>query len=317
MLRSLSDATSLPRDPALPGLAWLERRLAGDGSAPRAVQVVKHRAGRRLVVREAGTPGAPAVYWKLYHNDRGARLPRLHGELEDLARAKRVRFRVPLLVGYWPGPRALAVAEADGRALTGLDAGSLVPASAAAGAALATLHDSRWQPPGRWRLRDELAVLESACAVLARAERSLGARATRLRAALARASRGAPLAGAPLHRDFHPGQVVSDAAGRITVLDWDDAARGPAVIDVANFAAHLRLERLRCPAKHEVWHAAEDAFLDAYFYTRALERWALLELFAAGTLLRLAAIAVERRGDPEEALRLLDLAESTAHSAAG
>ncbi|MBI5709805.1 MAG: phosphotransferase [Candidatus Eisenbacteria bacterium] len=312
MLRSPCDAARLPRDPALTGIAWLERRLAEAGRAPHQVQVVKHRPGRRLVVRETGLPGAPALYWKLYRNDRGARLLRTHDELARLARARRVRFRVPAPVGYWPAQRALAVREAGGRPLTGLDDLALAPAAVDAGLALATLHDSGWQPPRRWGLSDEEEVLASACTVLERGGHSPGARAALLYARLVRGWERAPLAEAPLHRDFHPGQVLRDADGTITVLDWDAAARGPAVVDVANFAAHLRLEGLRRPDRRETWLVAERAFLDAYFRARRVEPWPTLEQFAAGTLLRLAAIALERRGDRDEALGLLDLAEAAA-----
>jgi len=43
----------------------------------------------------------------------------------------------------------------------------------------------------------------------------------------------------PVHGDFHAGQLVRDAGGRVWVLDLDDLALGSPEADLGNFAAHL------------------------------------------------------------------------------
>jgi len=42
-----------------------------------------------------------------------------------------------------------------------------------------------------------------------------------------------------LHRDFHPGNVLWDGEQVSGLVDWQDAAAGPAVVDVGHCRAHL------------------------------------------------------------------------------
>ncbi len=58
------------------------------------------------------------------------------------------------------------------------------------------------------------------------------------------------------HRDLHPGNVLVDAAGRLVLLDWDDA--GPACPD-----RELAIVMMR-------WHLNDDATIDADGMRRAL-----------------------------------------------
>lgn len=49
-----------------------------------------------------------------------------------------------------------------------------------------------------------------------------------------------PLGGSSVvHGDFHCGQLIRDAAGRVWVIDLEDMAQGPVEADLGNFAAHL------------------------------------------------------------------------------
>ncbi len=51
-----------------------------------------------------------------------------------------------------------------------------------------------------------------------------------------------PFEGRFLHRDFHPGNVLFDDAGRITgLVDWVETSLGPADLDVAHCATALAL----------------------------------------------------------------------------
>ena len=308
MRPSRADRCGLPGDTELPGVAWLQRRLRRAGPA-RRLEVVKHRPGRRMVVRESGAEATPTIYWKLYHNVRGDRLMATHHELDQLRRAGQLEFEIPEVVGGWPGPRAIALREVEGRPLEELVPPALEAAAEATGRALATLHRSGWRPARAWTLEDEAGVLQDACAHLA-SEFCAGHRVYALAARIEAGWQASGAAEVPLHRDFHPGQVLCGASGRLAVIDWDDSARGAGAIDVANLVGHLRLEALRQPALAHAWSAAEARFLLGYSAVETRGPGAALDSFVAGTLLRLAGIALERRRDREEALALIELAES-------
>ncbi|MBI5836437.1 MAG: phosphotransferase [Candidatus Eisenbacteria bacterium] len=301
--RSAVDVSHLPADPALPGLAWIA--TGGGGAAPpacllRRLELVKHRPGRRMVLRAvapgahpeaAGRPcGERDVFLKLYHNARGERLAQRHGELRRMSARGAVAFRVPPVVGFWPAARTLALGGVPGEPIAALPEADLARAAEAAGEALASLHESGWQPGRAWSLEEEVGVLV----------RSMGEGAAAF-SHLPRALRGVEGSPVPLHRDFHPGQVLWGGPHGVAILDWDDAASGAAAIDVGNFVAHLELEALRHAERAESYRLSSRLFATAYFRARGTHPWAELPAFIASTLVRLAGIALERRGDEREA----------------
>lgn len=84
-----------------------------------------------------------------------------------------------------------------------------------------------------------------------------------------------------LHGDFHPGQVLRDAAGMVWLIDLDDMALGPPEADLGNLAAWMATQSpgdlVEGPAVAQVLALAPlaDASLVAHFCAIALMRRAL------------------------------------------
>lgn len=70
----------------------------------------------------------------------------------------------------------------------------------------------------------------------------------------------------PIHRDFHPAQVVV-AAGRLYLLDFDLYCRGPQLLDAGNYLAHLAELAIRYPDQSQRWETAADHFTRHYVKT--------------------------------------------------
>lgn len=91
----------------------------------------------------------------------------------------------------------------------------------------------------------------------------------------------APAKAAPLHRDFHLGQLFA-GQGRVWLIDWDLCAQGDPALDVGNFLVYLRT--------HLAEHAerACAAFLAGYARHGSAAALARAPLYEAFTYLRLA-----------------------------
>lgn len=165
----------------------------------------------------------------------------------------------------------------------------LVGAAEAAGAALRALHGAGVELDRAWTWADESSALTR------RSPES-----TRGLAAAVAAVETQQDALVPSHRDFHPRQVVVDAAG-VRLIDLDDAALAPAGLDVGNMLAHLWREHLVGRQDAVTARAAMEAFAGGY---GALPED--LELWTVAALVRLAGLAEARHRDPEERDRLLD-----------
>jgi aminoglycoside phosphotransferase (APT) family kinase protein len=103
------------------------------------------------------------------------------------------------------------------------------------------------------------------------------------------------------HGDFHPFNVLQDAHGAATVIDWVAAGQGSALCDVAKTSLRIQFapvgrEAQIDPAMAGIRHALRNAYLDRYFAAgdnesrRALYmRW--LPLAAAERLIEGAGVA--------------------------
>ncbi len=149
----------------------------------------------------------------------------------------------------------------------------------------------------------------------------LAARARGIRQAVATALADADFEGsAPVHGDFHVGQVIFDeTAGRVWLLDLDDMAKGPFEFDVANFAAHLATRRdLSGDAPGAAFRALVDPVAAAYRAAGGTPPDPrLLRLFGAAALLRRALKLAERGEDRAFVLAALDVARDLALPGAG
>jgi hypothetical protein len=132
-----------------------------------------------------------------------------------------------------------------------------------------------------------------------------GALVTGLAARLRADGRRVAYTPAPVHRDFHLGQLFGDG-DRVGVIDWDLVARGDPALDVGNFAVYLRV---RAP---EIAGRGVDAFLAGYTARAGTGALARLPLYEALTCLRLACKRVRLKppGWRDEVARLLGMARA-------
>jgi Ser/Thr protein kinase RdoA (MazF antagonist) len=306
-----------PLDPSLPGtrlladprLLFEALSIAVDADDPCRVSVLKHKPGRRLAARV--TCGRWDLLVKAFAGQRGWWIARRTSQVAAaLARAgSPVIVSAPL--AYLPCERTLiypwrkgipllrAIRKSEAYALGSRTADTLRLLHTLGAGPLASEFDV-------WTVDDEARTMVAKSAPLSAA---LDDRhcpdALRVQVAREIARLRAPWPPALLHRDLYPDQVIV-AGSEVHLIDLDDAALGIAWIDVANFRAHVELEILRHPAREPTLRSLAAGFLDAW-PSPPPQRW--LDLLEAGTLIRLAGLAVERRSDPTEAERLLSLAE--------
>ena len=259
-------------------------------------EMVRDKPGRRTTVRyalELGPHRDPrTAYAKRFAS---ARAPHVHAALQELASAldgSRVP-RLPEPLGCLPGEHLVLIGTVPGSPVIERLRGGDVGLAKSIADALYSLHASGAQLPRAHRPADELSTLSARVARL-----SLGAPAL---AAAARDAHDAILACAaqdwtwrqrPLHRDFYPEQVLVDG-DRIGFVDLDDAAMGEPAIDVANFAAHLRLIAIRDDGS-DALARAESAFIERYSTVDRELNPMLVRLLIGATCLRLAEIHVGR-----------------------
>lgn len=92
------------------------------------------------------------------------------------------------------------------------------------------------------------------------------------------------------------------------MLDLDDAAMSEPAVDVANFAAHLRLLRYQHPEAAADLARVEAAFVDRYRLLDPELEPSLYHFLTAVTMLRLAGIHCSRVNGREVARLLLETA---------
>lgn len=266
-----------PTDPDMPQLAAALdparvlpalRRVTGLQMAEGAPVLLRHKPGRRALIRYplAGTGGA--LLGKLRAKGPDRRMPALHAALREAG----LDGRAPHGTGI---PRARGAVEALNMWLQDeVPGGPLDPGDAAAlartGAALARLHAIPAVTDRRWTHRDEGAVLDHA---LSQAASGMPDRAGALDA-IRRAAQAALAALPPgpdcgIHRDFYPDQVLIDG-DRVWLVDLDLYAIGDPGIDLGNFLAHLDELALRRIGDVTAHKAAGQAFLHGYAGIRPL-----------------------------------------------
>lgn len=237
-----------PDDPYLPGL-----RQAG--SAPEAhellsrhlplhpsylrVETVRYRPGTRAVLRYTARwrqvrGGKVTLFARVLPP---ARVPRL---LAAAVLAERSGFALPRFAGCWPEGGVVWVAGVPGKTvrtlirkgeppdpdllLDGLARLWSSPAAPSVGRALDLAAHFRHTR----RLLSQVLEDEAARRVLHRVVDILGPFAERWRPS------------APAHNDFYDDQLLLTPAGRLVLVDFEEAGPGDPLLDVGNLLAHLR-----------------------------------------------------------------------------
>lgn len=100
------------------------------------------------------------------------------------------------------------------------------------------------------------------------------------------------------HGDFHPGQVIRDAAGRSWLLDLDDLALGPVEADLGNLIAWLASQSLRDPRPlADRLNDARASLVAAWTGLGGRTDHAILDPYMTLAIIRRALKRAER-GDP-------------------
>ncbi|MCU0905896.1 MAG: aminoglycoside phosphotransferase family protein [Rhodobacteraceae bacterium] len=254
-------------DRDVPGL----RRFWPDGARPRALAglfgehhlaqarlvPLSHRVGRRLVARLDHPLGAALL--KLHAPERFAQAQAgaLWGALHGHGALVRACAKDLAVVTRWQPGRVLT-ADADPQDL------------AAAGAALARVHDAPMALPFPRTRTDEIAgltrTLADAALLVPEAAGRLDSLARRLTAALS----ATPAEPGPIHGDFSADQVVIAPDGGACLIDWDRAGTGDRGADLGSALARIAADRLWDGLPEARAQAAAQALLDGYARHRAL-----------------------------------------------
>lgn len=330
------------RDPGLPLLAELADPATASGLLGRLLDrplrvrelaMVKHRPGRRCILRVAlePEPGSPAddhrdLYLKLYSGGRADKVARRTAACAALA-ACGPRVQIPPVLAVAPALDLVVIGGLGGQPF--LDRVAAGQPGLARRMALAMDHLHRIGAPAlpaevfsRHDARRELAPLAARLAALEASGALPAGEAWRAGRAVERALDHAerlPWRWRLLHRDLHPGQVLVDGP-RLAVVDWDDAALGEPALDLANFTAHLRLAALMADDPVPSRRLARAADSLAAWGLRLDPRLSreLLRLLEAATLLRLACIHLDRGlGVPRARLLLRRGGRTLSHALEG
>jgi len=311
-------------DPALPQLgrlrdpkamtAVLGRAFDGEPVEIRAIDVVRHKPGRRCLLRydlEIGKPSElrrERFYGKTFASERG---PRVHDVTQAIVDARGFGPGVwlPEPVGYLPHLKLLVQREVPGEPVASrLLAGDATLAVELAEAVHA-LHASGIDLGRRHGPDQELGPLQSRVEQVRERCPPLAAQAEQC---LAMVEAGRPRIRdwrwCPTHRDCYHEQFLVGPAG-LAVLDLDDAAMSEPAVDVANVLAHLWLLGLQERGDPAALTPVATAFATmACRLDPDLDR-ELLRFLEGATLLRLAAIHLPRDRGRWIASRLLGEAE--------
>jgi hypothetical protein len=167
----------------------------------------------------------------------------------------------------------------------------------------------------RWHtIVDELEILRQRLRTTARQKPEWSDRLERLLAACLRLGVSIPAApSCPIHRDFHPDQVLVDGE-RLYLLDFDLYAEGDPALDIGNFLGHMKEHSLRSAGDANALVDREAALTERYIELNAGRWWpnALRQAMTAYTTLTLAChIDISRQFAERQPFSeaLLDLCE--------
>ena len=290
--------------------ARLESEVYKEPVAVIGVEVVRHKPGRRCILRYDVEVGASAnarrerLYGKTFASARG---PQVYETISSITanRACGAQVRVPEPVAYLPDLKLLLQREAPGQPVVhALLQGDDRPAQHIA-ASLSALHTSGLELRRRHDSTKELRTLAERVERLAATCPDLAPLARRCLTAVHDAEPGTMRwRWRPVHRDFYHDQLLWDGQ-RLAVLDFDDAAMSEPAVDVANFTAHLTLLSAQQPEAAPCLAVVADAFAACYrAHDVDLDR-NLLRVLEGATLLRLSEIHLLRNGGEQLAARLL------------
>jgi Ser/Thr protein kinase RdoA (MazF antagonist) len=304
--------SKLPHLPALQDHDRMAREVSGMGTL-RAIELVRHKPGRRAILRYTVLRQDGRVehlYAKTFASERGPRVFAVTRAITD-ARAFGADVQLPEPVAFLPSLKAIVQRSVPGQpaesALLDGDQGLAIRIATRVATALHRLHTSGIDLGRRHDMDKELAPLPGRVEDIRDGDPSLLPLALECLGAIETATLVAdwPWRWQPIHRDIYHDQVLVDGDG-LAILDLDDAAMSEPAIDIANFAAHLRLLGIQRHGAPNALAEVIDAFLDQSLKLDPDLDRTLLDFLQATTLLRLAGIHISRRNGIRVATLLLD-----------
>lgn len=269
----LGQAVAAVPGPLETGCEDLLQPLLGGGRV--SWEVLKDKPGRRRTSRATGPSGTAIV--KVYASGRA---PVVAGRVRALADGPAEPTLPRVLLCDEPR-HVVVLSEVPGRPFREAVLGGDVRAASRVGRSLATWHAAhRGRVPAGLRPHTagrEIEILRERCATALPAVRAL------VLDALPGLQAGW-VTDTVVHRDLYEEQIVLDEA--VGLLDLDDAAAGPAELDLGNLSAHLELLGRRTGTDVDVVHTA---LLDAYAAHAPLDT-DLLARCRRLSLLRLACL---------------------------
>lgn len=237
-------------------------------------EIVRYKPERRAVVRlntrvknkETGEKIPLTVYARCYADDRSTKIGPLMTTLSKRGRELEAPVVVPLPISYLPEKKTLLVRSVAGKQLANcLDASDAVDLMNKTGAALRWLHSVEYENLDRVSSYEALCELGATAESLKRIMPSEIDSIEEIKTAIIKKLAHVTASQTGLmHGDFYSDQVLIGSVDQpIALIDFDRAGYGNQIIDLANFCADLRLQR--------VWHSLgnseqlEQAFVTGYY----------------------------------------------------
>lgn len=260
MPRSLEEAASsvdkgLPHVDGALDIVGMNRALASTispvgGRTPRLLgaHVIDLKQGRRAsIVYEVEGDGGNIFAKYFFDPNRGRRVHRILVELGRALQARSASVAIPEPLAWIEEPSVLLYRPARGRSLSdAIAAGEPDVANVLGkvGRCLAEMHDCSLELDRRFDLDNETTNLRAWAEIVAAACPEDGGCAPALAETVAGSLRTLRLeAGAPIHKDFHPGHVLVGSG--VSFIDFDEMRWGEPSFDLAHFCTYLHLLGLR------------------------------------------------------------------------
>jgi len=320
-----------PIDPAMPfleralDLAEAEAALArlpqhvSERVRLEAARLIRHKPGRRAVIEYVvhcssadAQSGRRVLIGKARAKGLDAKSFRLTSQLaEEFEYREPIAVRVPRPYAILPEFNMWLQEKVLGEPATSFlfaDNGTAVCAGIAAAAH--KIHRSSVSPLRTHSVEDEMTILTERLRAVAGMNPPWAERIEHLLEQCRRlALTLAAVAPCPVHRDFHPGQILVDPE-RLWILDFDLFSLGDPAVDVGNFIAHITELSLRQTGDAARYVKLERALEDGYVALAGESIRPRIHIYALLSLARHIHISTQFEERKAFTGRLLDWCEA-------
>jgi aminoglycoside phosphotransferase (APT) family kinase protein len=212
--------------------------------------------------------GGTIAYAKVYADDAGRNVYRTYDALGKITNGEN-NLRLPRALCYSEVHRTLILEAVEGVRIADLDSGSLGEGYRKLGAAISNLHNipppefisefTRLKPS---RIQTALEIVKTACP-------DISIQAEKLAEKLFNSFQFADEPTVCLHGDVHPKNGIINA-GRLTLIDLDQASSGAAACDISSFIASLFYKQCAGEISTEKRKEYTNAFLEGYEKNRRM-----------------------------------------------